>query len=208
MRRLLLILFFFAGLLPASLAQSNGTDEELAQQYYLSKQYDKAVPYYEKVYARRPSAMVYHNYLDCLVQTKDYKTAEKVIKKQMHQDPTDLILWIDMGNTYTLAGDEKSANDSYEKAIRNLNADREEILGLGKAFLDIKQYDYALETYKKGKELLKGQYPFLFETGAVYKAKGDIVNMTDTYLDALVMSDAYIQSVQDALQIDVGENAD
>lgn len=208
MRRLLLILFFFAGLLPVSIAQSNGTDEELAQQYYLSKQYDKAVPYYEKVYARRPSAMVYHNYLDCLVQTKDYKTAEKIIKKQIKLDDINIALWIDLGNTYALAGDDKSSTDAYQKGIKNLTADREQILGLGKAFLDIKQYDYALETYKKGKELLKGQYPFLFETGAVYKAKGDIVNMTDTYLDALVMSDAYIQSVQDALQIDVGENAD
>jgi len=207
MRRLLLIVIFFAGLANYSFAQT-GTDEELAQQYYLDKQYDKAVAYYEKVYAHRPSAMVYHNYLDCMIQTKDYKTAEKVIKKQMHQDPTDLILWIDMGNTYALAGDEKSSNDAYEKAVRNLNADREEILGLGKAFFDIKQYDFALETYKKGKTLLKGQYPFLFETGAVYKAKGDIQTMTDTYLDALVLSDSYIQSVQDALQIDVGENAD
>lgn len=207
MRRLLLLVLFFAGLAPICYAQ-NGTDEELAQQYYLDKQYDKALPYYEKVYSRRPSTMVYHNYLDCLVQTKDYKTAEKVTKKQLRLNSDDLSLWLDLGNTYELTNDDKSANEAYKKAIKNLTADREQILGLGKGFVDIKQWDYALQTYKKGKDLLRGAYPFLFETGAVYKAKGDIVNMTDTYLDALVISDAYIQSVQDALQIDVGENAD
>ncbi|HTA81949.1 MAG TPA: tetratricopeptide repeat protein [Bacteroidia bacterium] len=207
MKRLLLAFAFLLGLASHSFAQ-NGTDEELAQQYYIDKQYDKAVVYYEKIYAKRPSNYVYHNYLDCLLQTKDYKTAEKTIKKQMHQDPGNLSLWLDMGNAYTLSGDDKSANDSYEKAIKSLTADQSQVLALGQSFIDIKKYDYALETYKKGKDLLKGQYPFLFETAAVYRLMGNTEAMVDTYLDALVISEGFIQSVQDALQISVGENAD
>ncbi|MGP8214196.1 MAG: tetratricopeptide repeat protein [Bacteroidia bacterium] len=207
MRKLLFIFMFFAGFAGNCFAQS-ATDEELAQQYYFDKQYDKAVVYYEKIYAKRPSKMVYHNYLDCLIQTKDYKTAEKVIKKQTHLDPTNLNLWIDMGNTYAAAGDAKASADAYEKAIHNLTTDREQILALGQAFSDIKQWNYALETYKKGKSLLKDQYPFIFETAAVYKAMGNIEGMTDCCLDALLISESYIQSVQDALQISVGENAD
>ncbi len=207
MKRLALTLLLFVGLVNIGFAQ-NGTDEELAQQYYLSKQYDKAAVYYEKVYSKRPSTMVYHNYLDCLIQIKDYKTAEKVIKKQMRQEPDNLSLWLDMGNTYSLAGDEKSSSDAYEKAIHNLTADRSQILALGQSFIDIKKWDYALETYKKGKSLLKDDYPFLFETAAVYKAMGNIEAMVDSYLDALVLSEGYIQSVQDALQISVGENSD
>ena len=185
-------LLLFVGLVNIGFAQ-NGTDEELAQQYYLSKQYDKAVVYYEKVYAKRPSTMVYHNYLDCLIQIKDYKTAQKVIKKQMRQEQDNLSLWLDMGNTYSLAGDEKSSGDAYEKAIHNLTTDRSQILALGQSFVDIKKWDYALETYKKGKSLLKDDYPFLFETAAVYKAMGNIEAMVDSYLDALVLSEGYIQ---------------
>src|SRR5665213_100764 len=142
MKRLALTLLLFVGLVNIGFAQ-NGTDEELAQQYYLSKQYDKAAVYYEKVYSKRPSTMVYHNYLDCLIQIKDYKTAEKVIKKQMRQEPDNLSLWLDMGNTYSLAGDEKSSSDAYEKAIHNLTADRSQILALGQSFIDIKKWDYA-----------------------------------------------------------------
>src|ERR1700722_6747288 len=150
MRRLLLIFVFFSGLANYCFAQSS-TDEELAQQYYFDKQYDKAVVYLEKVYAKRPSNMVYHNYIDCLIHIKDYKTAEKVIKKQIKVEPDNLILWLDMGNTCTMAGDEKGSADAYEKAIHNMTADRTQIIGLGKAFVDDKLYDYALETYKKGK---------------------------------------------------------
>ncbi|HSY76519.1 MAG TPA: hypothetical protein VK890_06670, partial [Bacteroidia bacterium] len=193
MRRLLFILILLSGFANCCYAQSS-TDEELAQQYYLDKQYDKAVVYYEKVYSKRQSTMVYRNYLDCLVQTKDYKTAEKVIKKQMHVDPNNLVLWLDMGKVYTAVGDEKSSANSYEKAIKNLTNDRDQILGLGKAFVDIKQYDYAIETYKRGKILLKNVYPFLFETAAVYRAMGNTEGMTDCYLDALVISESYIQT--------------
>jgi len=207
MNRLLLVLIFSLGLANCAIAQT-ATDEELAQQYYIDKQYDKAVAYYEKIYAKRPSNMVYHNYLDCLVQTKDFKTAEKLVKKQMRQDQSNLGLWIDLGNTYTVAGDDKNAADSYEKAIHNLPNDRGQVLALGQLFIDNKKYDYALEAYKKGKNMEKNGYTYLFEIGAVYKLQGNIEAMVDSYLDALVISESYIQSVQDNLQMNVGENAD
>jgi len=207
MKRLLIIILMVAGSANWALAQ-NGTDEELAQEYYLNKQYDKAVVYYEKIYARRQSEMVYHNYIDCLEQTKDYKTAVKVIKKQIKIEPDNLILWIDLGNAYATSGDEKQSKDAYEKAIHNLSPDRTQVLALGNAFFEQKQWDYALETYKKGKSMLKDEYPFVFEIGSVYKAMGDIAGMTDSYLDALVVSASYLQTVEDALQISVGDNTD
>jgi tetratricopeptide (TPR) repeat protein len=207
MKRFLLSCCFLFSFIPCVFAQS-GTDEELAQQYYMNKEYDKAVAYYEKVYAKRQSNIVYHNYLDCLIQVKDFKTAEKVIKKQMKLDQNNLILWIDMGNMYKLSRDDKQAKDAYEKGIHKLGTDRSQIIALGQAFADDKNWEFALETYKRGRSLLKDEYPFLFETAAVYKAMGDMVNMTDTYLDALVISPSYVQAVQDALQINVGEYAD
>ncbi|HTB06374.1 MAG TPA: hypothetical protein VK806_05420 [Bacteroidia bacterium] len=207
MKRLLLICYLVFSIIPCVFAQ-NGTDEELAQQYYLNKEYDKAVAYYEKVYAKRQSNVVYHNYLECLIQVKDFKTSEKVIKKQMKVDPDNLVLWIDLGNMYQLAGDDKQSKDAYEKGIHKLTTDRSQIITLGQTFADDKKWDYALETYKHGRELLKGDYPFLFETAAIYKAMGEIVKMTDNYLDAIVLSTSYTQQVQDALQISVGDYAD
>lgn len=184
------------------------TDEQLAAQYYSSKEYDKAIPYYEKIYSKSPTSYNYHNYLDCLEQTKDYKGAEKLVKKQMKRDESNLVLWIDMGTIFQLQGDDKKAKDFFEKGIHNLTGDRNQVLALGEAFVEKKEWDYALETYKRGKSLVKDEYPFLFETGAVYKAMGNITAMADCYLDALKISPAYIQTVQDALQISVGDNAD
>lgn len=202
-------IIFFLIVVPGFAAMcQESTNEQLAAQYYSNKEYDKAIPYYEKIYSRSPSSYNYHNYLDCLEQTKDYKGAEKLVKKQMKQDESNLVLWIDMGTIYQLQGDDKKAKDAFEKGIRNLTGDRNQVLALGEAFAEKKEWDYALETYKRGKGLVKDEYPFLFETAAVYKAMGNITAMTDCYLDALKISPAYIQTVQDALQISVGDDAD
>ncbi|HTB31222.1 MAG TPA: CDC27 family protein [Bacteroidia bacterium] len=187
---------------------SQSTDEQLAYQYYQNKQYDKAIVYYEKVFPKKPTPDNYHYYLDCLLQTKDYKTAEKVIKKEMKQEPDNSILFVDLGMLYKIEGDDKQTKDAFTKAIHKLPADRDKILNLGTAFVDEKEYDYALETYNQGKTLLGDSYPFVTEIGAVYKAQGNTTAMVDSYLETLSLSPTYIQYVQDALQLSVGNYAD
>src|SRR5580693_7424246 len=144
--------------------QMGSTDELLAYQYYQDKQYDKAIAYYQKIFPKNPTLDVYHFYLDCLIKTNDYKTAEKIIKKEMKLQTSNCVLYVDLGSLYLLEKDEKQAKDSYNKAIDKLQADRDKVLELGKAFEDLKQWEYALQTYNKGKTLLKDSYPFLTET--------------------------------------------
>lgn len=187
---------------------SQSTDEQLALQYYQNKQYDKAIVYYEKIFPKNPTPDNYHYYLDCLLHIKDYKTAEKVIKKMMKQEPDNPILYADQGMLYKLEGNEKQAKDAFNKAIHKLTADRDKIINLGKYFIDAREYDYALETYNQGKTLLGNSYPFVSEIGAVYKAQGNTSAMVDSYLETLAISPAYIQYVQDALQLSVGAYAD
>ena len=189
-------------------AYSQSTEEQLAYQYYQSKQYDRAVIYYERIFPENPSPDNYHYYLDCLIQTKDYKTAEKVVKKEMKVQPDEPVLYADMGMVYKLEGDDKQAKDAFNKAIHKLTPDLDKIQGLGKYFLDAKEYDFALETYQQGKILLRDSYPFVAEIGAVYKAQGNTNAMVDSYLETLALSPAYIQYVQDALQLSVGNYAD
>jgi tetratricopeptide (TPR) repeat protein len=205
MKRLLLLCFlvcFFQQV------YSQSTDDQLANQYYQNKQYDKAIVYYEKIFPKKPTPDNYHNYLDCLIQTKDYKTAEKVIKKELKQEPDNSIVYVDQGMLYKLEGDDKQTKDAFTKAVNKLPADRDKVLNLGKAFMDAKEYDYALATYKQGKSLLGDSYPFVSEIGDVYKAQGNTAAMTDSYLETLAVSPNFIQYVQDALQLSVGNYAD
>src|SRR6185312_13160436 len=198
----LLLLCFFGQV------YSQSPDEQLANQYYQNKQYDRAIVYYEKVFPKNPSPVNYHNYLDCLVQTKDYNTAEKVVKKEIKEEPANVSLYADLGMVYKLDGDDKQAKDAFNKAIHKLAPDLDEIRYLGNYFLTVKEYEYALETYKQGKTLLGDSYPFVSEIGAVYKAQGNTNAMMDAYLEMLSMAPNYLQYVQEALQLSVGNYVD
>jgi len=201
------ILFFFL-LLSCSSVFSQDTDEQLANQYYQNKEFDKAVVYYEKLFGQSENPIYYDFYLNCLFELKDFKKAEKVAKKQIKQNPNDLQYAVDLGVVYQKSDQPEKAKKEFEKAIKQLQPDQDQILKLADAFVKIKEYDYAIETYKKGRKLFQGIYPFNFELAEVYYQKGDVTSMINEYLDALEISDSYIQSVQNALQTSFGNDAD
>ncbi len=100
--RYILSVLVLAGFSLAAHAQGQ-TNLELANQYFATGEYDKAADYYEKHYDRDPFT-TYPPYLKCLMLLKDYKEAEKLVKKQMKRQPTELTLNIDIGKVY--AGDD------------------------------------------------------------------------------------------------------
>ncbi|MEO6883237.1 MAG: tetratricopeptide repeat protein [Bacteroidia bacterium] len=186
----------------------DSTNIALAQQYYQNKEYDKAIFYFEKNYTNESETFIYKAYVDCFVQTQDFKKAEKIVKKRINYSPENLRYYVDLGQIYAFANDKDKEKDAYKKAIKELSPNQNQILDLGQAFIAVKQWDEAIETYKKGKKLLNGDYPFLFELAEVYNNMGNTSEMIDEYLDALDISDGYIQSVQNALQTSFGQDAD
>ena len=183
-------------------------DEQLAAQYYQNKEYDKAVVYYEKLFNKKPIPLYYNYYVNCLKETRDFKKAEKVIKKLIKQNPTSLNYMVDLGAIYKVSQEPGKAKDQFQQAIKQILPNQEQILSLGSAFVAIKEWDNAINTYLRGRKLLQGYYSFNFELADVYNAKGDSPSMINEYLDVLEINDSYLQSVQNALQTSFGYDAD
>ncbi|MES2138407.1 MAG: tetratricopeptide repeat protein [Bacteroidota bacterium] len=202
----ILFLFTFAFLHLNTSAQTN-TDLQLAQQFYDNKEFDKALDYYEKLYNKVSSEEFYTPYLNCLLELKEFKKAEKVVKKQIKQKPESPDLFVDLGTVYERAEDSGKAKNSWELAIKSIKHD-DQVFIVAKAFIAIKQYDYAIATYLRGRKMSENDYPFSFELADVYAIKGDKMAMINEYLDVLESQDSYIQSVQNALQTSFGNEAD
>ena len=202
----ILFLFAFAFLQMSSNAQTN-TDLQLAQQFYDNKEFEKALDYYEKLYNKISTEEFYAPYLKCLLELKEFKKAEKVVKKQIKHKPASPDLFIDLGTVYERASESDKAQMAWEQAIKAIKYD-DQIFIVAKAFIAIKQYDYAIITYLKGRKISENDYPYSFELADVYLIKGDKVAMINEYLDVLETQDSYIQSVQNALQTSFGSEAD
>lgn len=184
-----------------------GTDEQLALQFYQNKEFDKALDYYEKLYNKKSPEVYYQPYLSCLLETKDFKKAEKIAKKQAKQNPEQLNFIVDLGMVYAHEDEPDKAKSTWESAVKAIKYD-EQVFAVANAFLTIRQYDFAISSYLKGRKISQNNYPFSFELADVYKIKGQQTEMINEYLDVLEIQDSYIQSVQNALQTSFGNDAD
>jgi tetratricopeptide (TPR) repeat protein len=178
-------------------------DEQLAQQFFEKHEFDKALVYYEKLYDKNQD-LFYSPYFKCLLATRDFKHAEKAAKKQLKNDPYSLQYYIDLAQVYKADSNLSKATEQYDKAIKELSGELNQTLLLGKAFMQIKEYDYALAAYKKGRKQNTRNYPFFYEMADVYKAKGDLRAMINEYLNAVEYKESELINVQMQLQMSLG----
>jgi tetratricopeptide (TPR) repeat protein len=201
-------IFFFIGLLilvqaAPVFAQQNTL--ELANQYFSTKEFDKAVVYYEKAYSNDPFG-VYPKYLKCLFELKAFEDAEKVIKKQIKKIPTDPTYKLDLAKLYETLEQKDKADKIYQDLIKNIAPDIAQVNSLGAAFLQRQQYEYAEQTYLQGKKKLNGTYPFSFELAEVYSQQGKDVEMINEYIEMLAFNPSYLPNIQTILQNKIGND--
>jgi tetratricopeptide (TPR) repeat protein len=197
-----LLLTYFLLLFSGLSAQREATQEKLALQYLEQKDYEKASVYLDLLYDRNPDRW-YPDYYRSLLAAKNYAQAEKLVKRQHRYRRHDIFLYVHLGRVYQLGGDEKRAGDAYQKALREVMPVQPQLSSLAQAFMEVKEYDRALQVYEKGRKANE-DYPFFYERAEIFKAKGDITAMIREYLDALEFRETELVTVQNQLQNSLG----
>lgn len=179
---------------------------DLARQYESTGEFDKAAVYYEKQYNIDPFG-TYEPYLKCLKQIKDYKEAEKLIKKQAKRGAGAGKYNVDLGLLYELEGDNEKAKKQFETAIKNLHPDVGDIYAVANSFIMNGKPDLALETFLKGRSLVPDNN-FGFDIAELYGRKGETQKMIDEYLDIMTENTMFQANVQSVLQYKLSQDSD
>jgi len=157
------------------------------------------VELYEKLYREQPTSFYYMYYFHCLIELKEYKEAEKLIKGQRKNDPRAIKYLVDLGYLHYREGDVEKSRKLYDEALKELGPDQQQIFDLANAFILKGENGYAVEVYLKGRELLEGSYPFSFELANVYQRSANFDGMFEEYLNLLEVNQSYLNTVQDRL---------
>jgi len=197
--KILFTIFIVAVCATNGFTQKN-TDNKLADQYYSNKEYDKAIIYYQKLFDKTQSPAYYVRLLNCFIELKEYKNAEKLIKRQVKRHSFQLEFYTDLGNLYKTSNQNSKSRQAYDKGLKLLTPSNQQIIALANGYLKYKETEYAILTYQRGRKLLKGTYPFNFELAQAYSFQGNTEAMLNEYLNLLSYQESYIQSVQNALQ--------
>ncbi len=182
-------------------APQAGNEEQLAMQFYQNREFDKAAGLFERIYEKKPSIFNYQYLFFCLVEIKEYGKAERLVKKCQRAEPDAPRYQVDLGYINYRSGHPDKSKKFYEDAVKKLSADQQQIFELANAFITRGEYEYAIRTYQKGKQLLNNTYPFGFEMAGVFERMGDFTNAMEAYLDLLETNSSYMNTVQDRIQM-------
>lgn len=180
----------------------------LALQYYGNKEFDKAVSIYQQLFEQTKSRYYFKYYINCLVELKDFKTAEKAINAQIRRNSGDYSYKVQLGNIYEIQGNTAKAESIYQNSIKKIKYNRQQIILLANEFIRLRKYDYAEQTYKIGIKKAKDNYKFNFELATVYQLKNEPQLMIDQYLAVLEDKPSFLKSVQNRMQYTVYKNDD
>ena len=190
------ILFLFGGN-HYTYAQTN--DLKLANHYYNKGEFDKAEVYFEKIYKKAPTKTYFVRYFDCLMNQEKFELAEKYSKKQIKRESFEIEYSFRLAEVYEKTNRQEQANEIYEDLIKNLSPIQNRVSNLGKTFSNKTKFDYALETYLKGKKIIKKGYQFNIELATIYSIKNQPRLMINEYLELIDYSYSYKRTVQNYL---------
>lgn len=198
-KKILCILIFLISILNVTIAQTT-TDEQLAAQYFQNGEFEKAADLYESLLDKNSNPFYYNNLIQSLINAKDYKKAEKIVKKRIRQNPNDIRLNVDLGFVYASSGDAKKAEKQYLESIESLTANQQQIYDLANAFMMRMLYDYATETYLKGRKVMNNPTQFTVELAMMYETRAKYQEMMEEYLNLLNSDGNYLTYIQARLQ--------
>lgn len=198
MKYLITILILICSM--GSIHAQTQTDIRLADQYFKSGEFDKAALYYQKFLDLHKGNTFYFDRLyKSLVQIGEVDRAEKLIKKEIKRNPSNLINRVKLGHLLRDNDRKNEAIKTWDKALKYLKANQGEIIKVAREFSSIGENEYALKTYERGKKLINSFYTFNYEIAEVYGLMGRYEEMIDLYLELLEINPAYLQSVQNML---------
>lgn len=193
-------LFFTITLLWLGIGVS-AQEAQLAQQYYLNGEYEKAAALYKKLYDQQPHQEFYFDrYVQALIAVGEYDEPEKAIRKELKRHPDRVKLYVTLGYLKEQQYELEEAEKYYAEALRKMPADQFGITRVASAFTSLRKYDYAIEAYERGSELLKDPYIFSYNLAELYRRMGNTEKMVEHYLNSLAMNPARLGNIQALLE--------
>lgn len=190
---LLLLAFHGQGQAPAQ------SEEALANEYFKSGEFEKAAERYKKLYKKSEKEQYYAILLQCYQQIPDFKAAEKLVEKRIKSAINPVLYQVDLGQLYRIQGKQKKAEELDKSVQKVLGPYVNQLLEVGKKYYQFKNYKAAINTYKKGRKLLDGDYPFCFELAEVYAATQQHDKMVSEILLVLNYGPSYLEGVKNAI---------
>jgi len=175
-------------------------DERLANQYYLEQNYEKAKELYKNLYEKSQQTIYFQQYVECLIQLKQYNDAEKELKGAIKKNPSQAKPQVDLIYVYSLEDKNDKAKKQFDDILKHLPDNAAIIRGYGNALQSRGLYDMAIELYEKGNKLMAGKENFNHELANIYQSTANYQEAFRYYFLELEAHPAQYNAIRSRLQ--------
>jgi len=195
------ILMFFDQNAYSQIVKEGQMDERLAREFYYRKEYEKARDLYKSLYDTNNQINHFTAYVDCLILTGDYQTAEKALKAFLKKNPSNWKSQVDLAYVYSQQGENDKADKQLNRIIKDTPANKGSIKEVANLLRARNFNNQAIALYDKGAKDQKINYSFSIEKAYAYNAILDFDNATDCYLQYLKENPEQYEMVKNRLRV-------
>lgn len=164
---LLFSLFF----IPALFGQSVDINNKimLAQNFERAGEFQKAKIIYEEVYRQQPeNPVIYQALNEVYLNLKEYASSENLLKERIAAEPANVNLFGLLGKTLYLNGKEEQTYALWKSFLKNYSGNQHFYKIIANYALEIRNFDFALEFLKEGKNIHKDPRIFSYDLANLY----------------------------------------
>jgi TolA-binding protein/thioredoxin-like negative regulator of GroEL len=176
-------------------------DPNLANQYFINGEYEKAVSLYQKMHDADVNNEYYFNRLmQSFIGMEDMAGAEAAVKRVLKADPKSANGFIAYGDLLEKMKRPTDAEAQYQAAIATMAPDFNSVVRLASIFSNANKNDYAITVYEKGQTMLNDPNRFAFNLGELYRRIGNTQQMISNYIRCIASDPSKQSVVQSMLQ--------
>ena len=180
----------------------------IAENYFREGAYEKATTVFKKLYDQSPFNTTYlQRLLSCYQETNQFVTAEKLLKKKIKSNSSQVFLYVYLGYNYERQQQKETATIYYEKALSAIDKKSNYSGIIATLFKNYSLLDYAIIAYEKAMEN-NPNANYNFQIAQIYGEKGAFEKMYQSYIDLIDKNPDYINNVQRYISRYITEDAE
>ncbi len=190
---------------------AQGSDEQLAAQYYDEEKFGFALPLYEELAEKDATNMLFYDrYLECLLREKQFDKAGKIVKKRKRRYADVYLYSVDEGYILYRQENAKAAEKIWDDILQEITTARDYngFIGLAEAFQHRENFDYAIRVYERGEEVFEGFTDFGSQLAMLYMLTGNRTKGIEKYVNMILRSGLPYEQSRQWLEMNITDSAD
>lgn len=192
---------FICGLLTNTSFAQDLQEIQIANEYLLKGQKDKALSLYEQLAKKNENIQLIHgNYFNLLIDVGNFSQAEAYVERLIRRDDK-LSYRLDLGVVYVRSGDVTKADKYFKGLMKSLGDDTYKLKTMSDYLAARNLIEYSILALQQARSASGNSTMYTLELANLYRISGKRDQMVEEYLNYVTLTPSNISYIKNLMQI-------